>query len=137
MTHKGAPVPTTADQLTIAAQAREVYWNLGRAELVEWSISQGEGELSADGALVGQVGLFQPVDSTNLKREAGVLLDAPDGFELTEAASVKQGFVEGSNVDPITQVARMIEVQRAYEMGQSFLDSENERVRAALETFLR
>ena len=31
----------------------------------------------------------------------------------------------------------MIEVQRAYEMGQSFLDSEHERVTSALESFIR
>ena len=58
MTHKGALVPSTANQLTIAAQAREVYWNLGRSELVEWSVREGEGELSADGALVARTGEF-------------------------------------------------------------------------------
>jgi flagellar basal-body rod protein FlgF len=31
----------------------------------------------------------------------------------------------------------MIEVQRAYEMGQSFLEAEHERVRRALDTFTR
>ena len=35
------------------------------------------------------------------------------------------------------EIARMIEVQRAYEMGQSFLEAENERIRSALETFIR
>ena len=58
MTHKGALVPSTANQLTIAAQAREVYWNLGRSELVEWSVREGEGQLSADGALVARTGEF-------------------------------------------------------------------------------
>ena len=48
-----------------------------------------------------------------------------------------QGFVESSNVDTITQLARMIEVQRAYEMGQSFLETEDERVRRAVETMTR
>ena len=31
----------------------------------------------------------------------------------------------------------MIEVQRAYEMGQSFLETEDRRVRDALDTFTR
>jgi flagellar basal-body rod protein FlgF len=62
---------------------------------------------------------------------------APSGVEVVQTSKVKQSFLEGSNVDAITQVARMIEVQRAYEMGQSFLDSENERVQTALQTFIR
>jgi flagellar basal-body rod protein FlgF len=31
----------------------------------------------------------------------------------------------------------MIEVQRAYEMGQSFLDAEDQRLRSALRSFTR
>jgi flagellar basal-body rod protein FlgF len=45
-----------------------------------------------------------------------------------------QGFLENSNVNPITEVARMIQVQRAYEMGQTYLTAEDERIRAAIET---
>ena len=48
-----------------------------------------------------------------------------------------QGFLENSNVNAIGQVARMIEVQRAYELGQSFLDSENERLREAMKTLIK
>ena len=62
---------------------------------------------------------------------------AEGGFEPAPDSRILQGFLEGSNVDPIGQVARMIEVQRAYEMGQSFLDAENERMMNALDTFTR
>jgi flagellar basal-body rod protein FlgF len=34
-------------------------------------------------------------------------------------------------------MARMIEIQRAYEMGQSFLDSEDKRIRSAVQTFIQ
>ncbi len=66
-------------------------------------------------------------------RENGVMFRADDGFEPAENARVLQGFVEESNVDAVRQIARMIEVQRAYEMGQSFLEAEDERIRAALD----
>ena len=69
----------------------------------------------------------------HLDREGGVLFRADAGVDPVEAPRLMQGFVEASNVDPILQIARMIEVQRAYEMGQSFLDSENERLRTTLE----
>jgi len=59
------------------------------------------------------------------------------GIEPTEDGVIMQGVLERSNVDPITQIARMIEVQRAYELGQSFLDSEDERVRDFMRTMGR
>ena len=38
------------------------------------------------------------------------------------------------NVNAVAEVARMIEVQRAYELGQSFLDAEDSRIRDFLRT---
>lgn len=96
-----------------------------------------DGTISADGRLLGQIGLVRPVDAAMLTREDGVMFVAEDGFEPAETARILQGFTENSNVDAITALARMIEVQRAYELGQSFLDSENQRVRDALRSFTR
>ncbi len=96
-----------------------------------------DGTMSADGRLLGQIGLVQPTDPRGMTREDGVMFAAPTGYEPAETARVVQGFLESSNVDAVTAIARMIEVQRAYEMGQSFLDSENQRVRDALQSFTR
>lgn len=96
-----------------------------------------DGTISADGRPVAQIGIVQPIDPKSMQRQDGVMFEAQDGFEPVQTPRVVQGFVEGSNVDPIGQIARMIQVQRAYEMGQSFLDTENERVRDAIKTFIR
>jgi flagellar basal-body rod protein FlgF len=69
---------------------------------------------------------------TGLIREDGVMFRADDGYEPAENAQVLQGFVEDSNVNAVLQITRMIEVQRAYELGASFLEAEDERIRAAL-----
>ena len=45
-------------------------------------------------------------------------------------------FLYNVSIDPILQIARMIEVQRAYEMGQNFLQREDERVRAAIKSMI-
>lgn len=97
----------------------------------------GDGTLSANGNLVGQIGLVVPNDASALIREDGVMFRTDDGYVPAVRASILQGFVEGSNVDAITQLARMIEVQRAYEMGQSFLESEDKRVRQAIESLTK
>ncbi|WP_223428011.1 flagellar hook-basal body complex protein [Tateyamaria pelophila] len=96
-----------------------------------------DGTMSADGDFVGQIAVVVPNDAVSMERANGVMFRADDGYEPAETARVMQGFVEGSNVDPISQLARMIEVQRAYEMGQSFLDSEDERVRRAMDAMMK
>jgi flagellar basal-body rod protein FlgF len=93
-----------------------------------------DGTLSADGQPLTQIGLWQPVDPTELTRIAGALFTAPSGVEPMDEGILIQGMVERSNVDPVVQIARMIEVQRAYELGQSFLDAEDQRVRDFLRT---
>ncbi len=94
-----------------------------------------DGTISADGRLLGQLGLVQPLDPNGLMREGGVLFRPETALEPAEDARVMQGHLENSNVDPMLQFSRLIEVQRAYELGQSFLDSENERIRDAIRSF--
>lgn len=92
-----------------------------------------DGTLSADGQPLGRIGLFMPADPLDLARVEGVAFAAPAGAETIEGRML-QGFIEESNVNAVTEIARMIEVQRAYELGQGFLDKEDERIRSALRT---
>lgn len=95
-----------------------------------------DGTISAGDRILGQVGVVAPLNPLGLVREDGVRFDAPDGWAPVEAPRIAQGFLEASNVEPVHQLARMIEVQRAYELGQSFLDAEDNRVRDALRAFI-
>ncbi len=94
-----------------------------------------DGTISADGQLLGQIGVVQPANPREMIREGGVIFRPETPLEPAVGARVVQGHVESSNVDTMLQVSRLIEVQRAYELGQSFLDSENERVRDAIRSF--
>ncbi|SFR00671.1 flagellar hook-basal body complex protein [Poseidonocella sedimentorum] len=97
-----------------------------------------DGTLSADGRPLAQIGLVKPSgESGALLRETGVLFEAEEGFEEAEDATMVQGFLESSNVNTVLQLTRMIEVQRAYEMGQKFLEREDERVRSAVKSMIR
>jgi flagellar basal-body rod protein FlgF len=93
-----------------------------------------DGTLSINGAPLGQMAIVRPLEPLRMIREDGVMFRADAGDVPTEDARVLQGFVEGSNVNPLLELSRMIEVQRAYEMGQSFLKTEDERVRTAVKT---
>ncbi len=92
-----------------------------------------DGTISANGDPIGQIGLVLPTDSNQMVRESGVMFDAQGGFDAAPDGRMMQGFLEDSNVNPILQISRMIEVQRAYELGQSFIDKEDERIRGVIE----
>ncbi|WP_425046905.1 flagellar hook-basal body complex protein [Primorskyibacter sp. S87] len=96
-----------------------------------------DGTLSADGRSISQIGLFLPTEPARVVREGGVLFQAEGEVETIDTGTVLQGFLEGSNVNPMAQMVRLVEVQRAYEMGQSFLKSEDERIRNAVKTLVR
>ncbi|MBU2981202.1 flagellar hook-basal body complex protein [Lentibacter algarum] len=96
-----------------------------------------DGTISAGGRALGQIGIMQAAEGTQLVREDGVMFRAEGDILPAENASIAQGFLESSNVNPIGQVARMIEVQRAYELGQNFAETENERMKSALQTFFK
>lgn len=94
----------------------------------------GDGTLSINGVAAADVGLFVPADPVEMVRAGGVRF-AVNGETLpVEEPQMVQGFVESSNVNPILEITRMIEVQRAYETGRNLLNSEDERIRAVVQT---
>jgi flagellar basal-body rod protein FlgF len=94
-----------------------------------------DGTLSANGQPIAQVGIWRPVDPLALRHQAGTLFDG--GAVEPAEAEVLQGMLEESNVEPVSEIARMITVQRAYELGQKFLDAEDERVRGVIQALGR
>ena len=94
-----------------------------------------DGSLSVDGAPLAKLGLWAPTDPLTLTHEQGALFSA-SGYQPGEGI-ILQGHLEDSNVDPVSEVAKMINVQRAYELGQSFLDREDDRTRAVIQTLGR
>ncbi len=95
-----------------------------------------DGTVSADGVPLARIGLWQPTDPLSLTHESGTRFSA-NGIEPAEGATILQGYLEESNVDPLQEIASMIAVQRAYELGQSFMDREDERARNVIQTLGR
>lgn len=94
-----------------------------------------DGTLSADGAPVARIGLWLPADQSTLVHEGGTRFAFAGEPVPVDDPQIFQGFVEGSNVEPLAEIARLIEVQRGYELGQSLLDREDERIRSVIRTF--
>lgn len=96
-----------------------------------------DGTLSVSGAPLAQIGIVTMAEGSTLVRESGVRFAVDGEVEPVEQPQVLQGFLEGSNVDPVGEIARMIQVQRAYEMGQNFLEKEEERMRSIMSLVTR
>lgn len=90
-----------------------------------------DGAMSADGRPLARIAVVTVADKSTLTRiaENRFELDGPPLPSID--ASIIQGSLEQSNVNPVSELTRMIEIQRAYEAGQSFLRSEDERIRQA------
>lgn len=96
-----------------------------------------DGTVSLDGRSLAQIGLFEVDNPSQLVREDGVLFRNEGEANPAENSRMMQGFVEGSNVDAVTEMARLIEVQRAYELGQKLLENEDKRIMTAIKTLGR
>ena len=93
-----------------------------------------DGTISADGQPLTVVGLYVPNDPMEMTRQSGTSFVVESGAVPAENGRILQGFLESSNVNAVGQISRMIEVQRAYELGQSFMDAEDSRIRDFLRT---
>jgi flagellar basal-body rod protein FlgF len=104
-------------------------------------MEKGQVAVGADGTLtqgieqVGKVGMFAFANpgalekaGDNLFRNASNLTPNP----ATEAR-LRQGHLESSNVKPVLEITRMVEVSRAYEQTAKMMDSEAELARRTVE----
>ncbi len=92
-----------------------------------------DGSIFAGGQPVGRLGVVN-ADPAGLIREGQNLFDSQTGYAPVENARVQQGVVEGSNVNAIEEMARLIEVQRTYEASKNFSEDDNDRITRTVRT---
>jgi len=92
-----------------------------------------DGVLSTDGVELGKIGIVT-ANPRDLSRQGNNLWQADNGYVPVEDPQIVQGFLEDSNVQPVAEIARMIEVQRYYDAGQKLLDIENDRIKSVITT---
>jgi len=93
-----------------------------------------DGTISVEGDPIAQIALVT-APRERLTRFGDTAFRAiDDAYEPVVQPKLRQGALEQSNVEPVVEIARMIEVTRAYEMAQTLIDDENERIRDAVRT---
>lgn len=126
---------TSADGELVDASGNRVLGNGGGAIQIPEAAQRieiaSDGTLSVDGQIIDQIGIVQP--RGELQRDSNTSFIAPNGYEASLDASLVQGALEQSNVSSVLEMARMIEVQRAYEAGQAVIDREDQRISQLLD----
>jgi flagellar basal-body rod protein FlgF len=89
----------------------------------------GDGTVSTANGDLGRIGIVSFDNQHQLRPGAGGLFATEAEAKPVEKPSLVQGMLEGSNIQPVVEMSRLIAVQRTYEGVRSFIDREDERMR--------
>ncbi len=96
----------------------------------------GDGTLSAGGHQIGQIGVVAPADPLRLTAQGGTLLVANTPTKPVKTPGIVQGAVEQSNVQPITELTRMIDTSRQFDFVAQFVQAESKRKSTTIDKLL-
>ncbi len=97
----------------------------------EIAISE-DGTISDDqGNAISQVGVFDIQEIQSYERLGGGMFGVPEGAGAPQFipelnTKVVQGFLEGSNVQPIVEITRMMNIQKSYERSVKMTENHND-----------
>ena len=92
-----------------------------------------DGAIFVDGQQIGRLNIVN-ADPAFLTRDGDNAFLAENGFEAVENPLVRQNALEGSNVNPVAELARLIEVQRTYDSSRNLMQQEDERIKRTVQT---
>lgn len=109
------------------------------------NIPQGSTEIKIDergfvsnqDGVVGQIMLVEFENIQSLEAMGNNLYKTDAGTQNAENTTVRQGYLENSNVKPVVEMTRMIDTLRSYQSVQQILQTENDRLRTAIEQLTR
>ena len=96
-----------------------------------------DGMITQNGRQIGALGLFRLPEDAPLRRydTSSVMSDAPGRPVLDFVGNgVAQGFVEGANVNPVMEVARLMTVSRAFESVSHLIEATETSLQDAIKT---
>jgi flagellar basal-body rod protein FlgF len=96
----------------------------------------GDGVISTENGQIGQIAVVQPADPFRLQAEGGTNLRAETPTTPVAAPSIVQGAIEDSNVQPVTEMTRMIDMQRQFQMLTQLVQAEGDRQQNAIDKLL-
>lgn len=96
----------------------------------------GDGTISSENGQIGKIGIVKPADPMRLQAEGGRLARADTPTSPIAAPKIVQGAVEESNVQPITEMTRMMTGLREFQFVSQFVQGESDREQSAIDKIL-
>lgn len=96
-----------------------------------------DGTLTQNGQLVANIGLFTADLSAGYQRvaELGVLSkNAPEPVADRPDIGIQQGYIEQSNVNPLSEISELIQVSRAFENSTAIMRDTDKTFKEAIRT---
>ncbi|AQS91629.1 MULTISPECIES: flagellar basal-body rod protein FlgF [Gluconobacter] len=96
-----------------------------------------DGVISTETGEQGQIGIVTAQDDNRLQAEGSRLLRTDQPTTAVERPNIVQGMVEGSNVQMMTEVTKMMEIQRNFQFMAQFVDAEATRQKNAIDKIVQ
>lgn len=96
----------------------------------------GDGTISSENGQLARIGVVQPSDPMQLVAEGGTLFDVKSPTNPVTAPRLVQGAIEDSNVQPVLEVTRMLDLHRQFEFVTQLVQAESDRQRDAIDKVL-
>jgi flagellar basal-body rod protein FlgF len=111
---------------------------LGDGGPIAVTVDDGDIHIAADGTISGkqgEMGKFRVVDFADeraLQKEGDSLYSTAQSPTTVANAKIMQGTLETSNVEPVIEISRMIDIMRAYQATTSLAQSQDDLKRQAI-----
>lgn len=118
--------------LAMAATGRPVLGADGKPIKLERNqniIISTRGEIEQNGTVVGQLAVMNVKNAGDLQKLGSNLLAVREGSSMqpaTVATQIRQGYIEESGVDPMTEMVQMLEGQRAFEANAKMIQYQDQ-----------
>jgi flagellar basal-body rod protein FlgF len=96
----------------------------------------GDGSVSTENGQVGKIGVVKPADEMKLRAEGSTNFISDGPTSPVASPGVVQGAIEGSNVQPVMEVTRMMNDVRQFQFVSQFIQAEGERQQNAIDKIL-
>ena len=90
-----------------------------------------KGVITTDQGQIGKLMIAEFEHYQNLNPQGNGLYATDDPAIPAEKTVVKQGYIEGSNVQAVVEMTRMIDVLREYQAVQNMMQTEHERLKSS------
>ena len=96
-----------------------------------------DGTISTRTGDLGKIRVVKFNDPRNLLKVGGNLYKTDQAPQDVQNPDVVQNALEGSNVQPVIEMARMIDTHRSYDNVRMFIDREDQRIRNMMNEYTR